>query len=208
MAASCRKAVLLLCLAASAQRSLGRENPAPQLPILLDAQSTEVDYGKHEMTFRKVKISQGGMSVSADLAQANGQSTSLNFEDSHWVFKGNVKIAMDQGQLASDEADVTFVKHLLAKAIATGKPAVFEQRNPANGKPVHGHADVIEYDVAKTTILLSGNAWITNGADEIRHETLKYNLLEKKMIADPSEQSSQRVHITITPPPPNPTPNP
>jgi lipopolysaccharide transport protein LptA len=146
------------------------------------------------------------MSVSADQAQANGQSTNLNFEDSHWVFKGNVKIATDQGQLASDEADVTFVKNLLAKAIITGKPAVFEQRNPQNGKPVHGHANVIEYDVAKSTVLLSSGAWISNGPDEIHGESLKYNMLEKKMIADPGEQNSQRVHITITPPPPNPKP--
>jgi lipopolysaccharide transport protein LptA len=179
---------------------------ARQLPILLDAQSSEVDYLKNKLLFRKVRISQGGMSVSADQAQANGQSTNLNFEDSHWVFRGNVKIAMDQGQLESDEADVTFVKNLLAKAIVTGKPAAFVQHAPKNGKPVHGHAEHIEYDVEKATIMLSGDASITNGPDDLRAETLKYNLLEKKMFANPSEQNSQRVHITITPPPPTPKP--
>lgn len=207
MAASCRSALLLLlCLSALAERTQGGTDPARQLPILLDAQSTEVDYLKNELLFRKVKISQGGMSVSADQAQANGQSTNLNFEDSHWVFRGNVKIAMDQGQLESDEADVTFVKNLLAKAIVTGKPAAFVQHDPKNGKPVQGHAELIEYDVDKATIMLSGNAWITNGPDDFRAETLKYNLLEKKMFANPSEQNSQRVHITITPPPPTPKP--
>ncbi|MGA2707452.1 MAG: lipopolysaccharide transport periplasmic protein LptA [Steroidobacteraceae bacterium] len=207
MAASCRNAlILLLCLSAGAERALGSTDPARQLPILLDAQSSEVDYLKNELLFHKVKISQGGMSVSADQAQANGQSTDLNFEDSHWVFRGNVKIAMDQGQLESDEADVTFVKNLLAKAVVTGKPAAFVQHDPKNGKPVQGHAEVIEYDVDKATIMLSKDAWISNGPDEIRGETLKYNLLEKKMFANPSEQNSQRVHITITPPPPTPKP--
>jgi lipopolysaccharide export system protein LptA len=200
MAASCRNALLLLCLLATADRALGEENAAAQLPILVESGPTEIDYQRNEVTFRKVKISRGVMSVSADQAQANGQSTTVNFEDSHWVFKGNVKIATEQGQLASEEADVTFVKNLLAKAIITGKPAAFEQRNPANGKPVHGNADVITYDVAKGSVLLSGNAWISNGPDEIRGESLKYNLLEKKMIAEPGEQNSQRVHITITPP--------
>jgi lipopolysaccharide export system protein LptA len=205
MAAFCRNALLLVLLAA-AQRAPGKENPAAQLPILVESGPTEIDYQRNEVTFRKVKISKGAMSVSADSAQANGQSTSVNFEDSQWVFKGNVKILTDQGQLASDQADVTFVKNLLQKAIITGKPAAFEQRNPANGKPVHGNADLINYDVAKGTVLLSGHAWITNGPDEIRADTLKYNLLEKKMIADPGEQNSQRIHMTITPPPPNPKP--
>jgi len=206
MAASCRNRLVLICLLAGAQGAPAKEAPTTQLPISLDAQSTEVDYQHNEMTFRKVKISQGGMSVSADQAQANGQSTDLNFEDSHWVFRGNVKIAMDQGQLESDEADVTFVKNLLAKAVVTGKPAAFVQHDPKNGKPVQGHAEVIEYDVDKATIMLSKDAWISNGPDEIRGETLKYNLLEKKMFANPSEQNSQRVHITITPPPPTPKP--
>lgn len=205
MAASCRNALLLLCLLAGAHSVLGKEEPLAQLPILVESGPTEIDYQRNEITFRKVKISKGAMSVSADQAQANGQSTTVNFEDSNWVFKGNVKIATDQGQLASDEADVTFVKNLLARAIVTGKPAAFEQHNPVNGKPVHGNADLITYDVAKGTVLLSGNAWISNGPDEIRGESLKYNLLEKKMIADPGEQNSQRVRITITPPP-NPKP--
>ena len=212
MAASSRNALLLLCLLATAHRAHGKEDTVAQLPILVESGPTEIDYQRNEVTFRKVKISKGVMSVSADQAQANGQSTTVNFEDSHWLFKGNVKIATEQGQLASDEADVTFVKNLLSKAIITGKPAAFEQHNPANGKPVHGNADLITYDVARGTVQLSGKAWISNGPDEIRGESLKYNLLEKKMIADPGEQNSQRVRITITPPqnpkpaPPNPKP--
>lgn len=174
-----------------------------ELPISFEsAGPLEIDYANDSVVARKVKISQGGMSVTADLATANGQSTNLNFENSKWVFRGNVKIQTDQGQLTSDEADVTFLKGVLVKALITGKPAAFEQRVPKSGKRVVGHAEIIEYDVAKGTIQLSKNAWLSDGPDHMDGELLKYNLIEKKLIADPTEQNSQRVHITITPPPP------
>jgi lipopolysaccharide transport protein LptA len=186
-------------------RLAGAAPAAQQLPITVDAQSSLVDYAKNEVVLRKVKISQGGMSIAADEAQATGQSTSLNFDDSVWVFRGNVKIVTEQGLLDSDQADATFSKGLLEKAVIVGKPAEFEQRNPKNAKPVRGHAERIVYDVAKGTVTLTKDAWLNNGADEIHGEQFTYNMLEKKVFADPSEQNSQRVHITITQPPPQPS---
>jgi lipopolysaccharide transport protein LptA len=101
--------------------------------------------------------------------------------------------------MTADDADATWVHGELANAVVTGKPAVFEQRNAQNGKPIHGHADVIDYQVGKGLITLSKDAWLSNDADEMHAEVLKYNLLERKLIADPGEQNSQRVHIKIPP---------
>jgi lipopolysaccharide transport protein LptA len=172
-------------------------------PIQLDAQSSELDYGTNQLLFKKVKISQGATSIAADQAHATG----LDFENSHWVFTGDVKIIMEQGQLTSDEADATFEKKLLAKVFISGKPAAFEQSNAAAGKPpVKGHADTIDYNVAKGIVHLAGNAWLSDGQTDIRHESLTYSMQDRKMIADASEQGSQRVHITITPPPQGPKP--
>jgi lipopolysaccharide transport protein LptA len=201
-------AAALLCVYAAlcVPAVLAAPAAASQAPILIDAQSSEVDYAKNELLFRKVKITRGPMSVYADLAVAKGQSTNLNFEDSQWQFTGNVKIITEQGQLTSDEADVTFLKSLLAKAVITGKPAAFEQRNAKTGKPIVGHAELISYDVAKGTVALSKNAWLNNGADDVHGELLKYNFAEKKVYANPSDQSSHRVQITITPPPTSPKP--
>jgi lipopolysaccharide transport protein LptA len=171
-------------------------------PIHLDAQSFELDYANNVTVYHKVRVSQGAMSVSSDQARGTG----LDFEDSHWVFQGNVKIVMDQGELTSDQADVSFVKKLLATALVTGKPASFLQSNAVNGKPVRGHADSIDYNVNKGIVRLSSNAWLSDGQNEIRGESLKYNVAEKKMLAEAADQNSQRVHITITPPPASPKP--
>jgi lipopolysaccharide export system protein LptA len=185
-------ALLALALAASAAFAAKVE----QQTIVLDAQSSELDYKNNNLIFRKVRITQGNMSVAADQAQATG----LDFENSRWVFRGNVKITIDQGQLTSDEAEITFAKKLLSKALVNGNPAAFEQRIVKTGKLAQGRADSIDYDVAKGVVHLSKNAWLSDGGNEIRGESLKYNVLAQSIIADASEQGSQRVHIIITPP--------
>lgn len=197
MAASNHSAACLCAAVAALWTAVSFASAPAREPIQLDAQSSELDYGNNQLLFRKVKISQGAMSVAADQAHATG----LDFENSHWVFQGNVRIVMAQGQLTSDEADVTFEKKVLSKALITGKPAAFEQHAPQNGKPVQGRAETIDYNVAKGVVRFANNAWLSDGQNEIRGESLRYNVLERKMVAEATDQGSQRVHITITPPP-------
>src|ERR1700675_3837002 len=196
MAASTLKAFALFALALPASSQAIAAAHMEQQAISLDAQSSELDYKNNNLLFHKVRITQGNMSVAADQAQATG----LDFENSHWVFRGNVKITMDQGQLTSDEAEITFAKKLLSKAIVNGTPAAFEQHIAKTGKLAQGRADTIDYDVAKGVVHLSKNAWLSDGQSEIRGESLKYNVLAQNILAEASEQGSQRVHIIITPP--------
>jgi lipopolysaccharide transport protein LptA len=193
MAASILKAVALFALALPASAVLAAK---VEQTISLDAQSFEMDLKTNNLIYRKVRIAQGDMSVTADQAQGTG----LNFDNSRWVFRGSVRITMDQGQLTSDEAEITFAKKLLSKAIVNGKPAAFEQRIAKTGKLAQGRADTIDYDVAKGVVHLSKNAWLSDGQNEIRGESLKYNVLAQNIVAEASEQGSQRVHIIITPP--------
>jgi lipopolysaccharide transport protein LptA len=199
-ASTLNKAVALFALALPAPLAIAAH--VEQQAISLDAQSSELDYKNNNLIFHKVRITQGNMSVAADQAQATG----LDFENSHWVFRGNVRITMDQGQLTSDEAEITFSKKLLSKAIVHGNPSAFEQRIAKTGKLAQGRAELIDYDVAKGVVHLSKNAWLSDGQNEIRGESLKYNVLAQNIVAEASEQGSQRVHIIITPPANNPKP--
>jgi lipopolysaccharide export system protein LptA len=206
MAASTLKVLAVFALLAPSVQASAAAARETQQPILLDAQSTEVDLRTNNAIFHKVRISQGSMSVTADQGQATKHTTGLDFDNSVWVFRGNVKITMDQGQLTSDDAQITFTNKVLTKAVADGKPAEFEQHIAKTGKVVHGHADTIDYDIAKDQIHLSKNAYLTNGDNEIRDESLKYNILAQTIVAEEAEQGSQRVHIIITPPPKSPPP--
>ena len=168
-------------------------------PINLDAQSSELDLRTNNVYFRKVRIAQGANTVTADQGQATREALGSGFDNSLWVFRGNVKITMEGGQLTADEAQIDFVKKLLSKADAHGKPAEFEQRLEKTGKIAHGHADDIDYDATKGVVRLTRNAWLSDGQNEVRGESLKYNVLAQSIIADAAEQNSQRVHIVITP---------
>jgi lipopolysaccharide transport protein LptA len=185
-----------LTLAAHAVRGAA---PAKSEVIALDAQSSELDLKSNNMFFRKVRIAQGPMSVTADQGQATQEA--LKFENSLWVFRGNVRITMENGLLTADEAQIDFIKKLLSKAVAYGKPAEFEQKIEKTGKVAHGHADTIDYDAAKGLVKLTKNAWLTDGQNEVHGESFVYNVLSQSIVADAADQGSQRVHIIITPPP-------
>jgi lipopolysaccharide export system protein LptA len=172
-----------------------------QLPILLDAQSTELDLRTNTAVFNKVRISQGNMAITADQGHAT-QTNALNFDNNLWVFRGNVKITMDQGLLTSDEAQITFLNKVLTRAVANGKPAEFQSLVATTGKVVHGRANTVDYEVGKGVVHLSGDAYLSDGQNEIRHDSLKYNIGAQSVVAEAAEQGSQRVHIIITPPPP------
>ncbi|HEX3398568.1 MAG TPA: lipopolysaccharide transport periplasmic protein LptA [Steroidobacteraceae bacterium] len=204
-------ASFLKCLAMGALLTpLGPANAAAQTavkhdtraPILLDAQSTTIDLKTNSAVFSRIRISQGTMAITADQGQASQQrSPDMYFENNVWNFHGNVKVTMDQGQLFSDDAQITFVNSTLSKAVANGKPATFEQTETKTGKLAKGSAETIDYDAGKHIVRFSKDAFLTNGDNEIRGQSLKYDVLAQKVIAEEAEQNSQRVHITITPPP-------
>jgi lipopolysaccharide transport protein LptA len=169
-------------------------------PITLDAASSELDLRTNNVFFRKVRIAQGPMTVTADQGQATREGLN-SFDNSLWVFRGNVKITTESGQLTADEAQIDFVKKLLSKAVAHGKPAEFQERLEKSGEVAHGHADDIDYDATKQLVHFAKNAWLSDGQHEVRGESLKYDMAGQRIIADAAEQNSQRVHIIIQPPP-------
>lgn len=192
---------------------LAQANAAPtvardrQADILLESQSVSIDLKTNSAVFTKIRISQGGMSITADQGQASQQrSTDMYFQNNVWTFRGNVRVSVEQGQLFSDDAQISFVNNVLSKAVANGKPASFEQTVTKTGKPVKGHAQTIDYDAAKHLVRFLKDAYLTNGDHEITGQSLKYDVLAQKVIAEEAEQNSQRVRIIITPPPPKSAP--
>ena len=205
MAVSTLKVLAAFALLAPSEQAAAAAPRNEQAPIDLVAQSTEVDLRTNSAVFHKVRISQGNMSITAD----EGHATSgQNFDNSVWVFTGHVKITMEQGQLTSDDAQITFANQVISKAVADGKPAEFEEPIAKTGKIAHGHADRIDYDVATNQVHFSKGAYLSNGDNEMRGESLRYNVLAQTVRAVEAEQGSQRVHLIITPPPKSPPPKP
>jgi lipopolysaccharide transport protein LptA len=191
MARSIAKLLALLgvCFAAHAAGPQLDENQ----PIELDARSSDFDYKSNSLLFRAVHIAQGRLWIEADEATANG----LNFEASVWRFTGHVRVGMVDGTLESDQALITFANNQVSVAEITGAPASFEQKRP-NGV-ARGHAARIEYRPILGTVRLTGDAWLSDGTNEISGSTLVYDLNGQRVVANPDDQGDQRVRLTIQP---------
>ena len=170
--------------------------PARQLPVTVDAASSEVDYRTNTVVFTQVVISQGAMRIQADHAHASG----LNFANSRWTFEGHVRIdAEPRGSLRADQAVVEFRDNRIARATANGKPAQFEQPRADSQQMARGHANEIVYDVNEGTVRLSEDAWLTDGINEISGPLLVYNIRAQRVQAATQSGTDQRVHIVIQP---------
>jgi lipopolysaccharide transport protein LptA len=164
--------------------------PSSQLPITVDAASSQVDYKTNTVEFKQVVISQGATRVQADHAHATG----LNFANSRWTFDGNVKIdAEPRGSLRSDQAVVEFKDNRILRATITGKPAEFEQQRSDSGQLARGHANQIVYDVNEGTVRLTEDAWLTDGQNQISGPLLVYDVRAQRV------QAQGGTHITIVP---------
>jgi lipopolysaccharide transport protein LptA len=170
--------------------------PGRQLPVTVDAASSEVDYRTNTVVFSQVVISQGAMRVQADHAHASG----LNFANSRWNFEGHVRIdAEPRGSLRADQAVVEFRDNRILRATANGKPAQFEQPRADSQQIARGHANEIVYDVNEGTVRLSEDAWLSDGTNEISGPLLVYNIRAQRVQAATQSGTDQRVHIVIQP---------
>lgn len=196
-----RNSLWLLCLALAPALTHADAAARQLLPIdakekiSVDAASSDVDGKTNTIVFKDIVVSQGATRVRADHARATG----LNFQNSRWTFQGNVQIdAPPRGSLHSDQATVEFRDNHIADATITGNPAQFEQQRAGDLGMEKGHADQIVYDVSQGTVLLTNDAWISDGRNEMSAPSIAYSIRDQKVLAT-SSGASQGVHITITP---------
>ena len=192
MATSTRRptlAALLLATAVMAQAA----SPRAVLPISVEAQSSDFDYKNGVLVFTRVVITQGDARVEADRATATG----LDFESSRWRLEGNVRIRAEGGSLASDLATVSFENDEISVAQVVGAPASFAQQR--GNRSAEGRARQIDYDLTSGRVRLSGDAWLSDGSNQITGSTLVYSMREERVVAEAGEQGGRPVRITINP---------
>jgi lipopolysaccharide transport protein LptA len=166
-----------------------------QLPISLDADSTDYDGKNSMMMFRGLRLSQGQIGVVAD----EGRASKLDFQDSVWRFEGNVVIDVENGHIECDTADLQFIGHTLRTATIEGSPATFELRRPGSDEVTYAEAGRLKYDLGTGIIEFSENAVITEGGNQISSSLLIYNIPEQRINAQSSGNGDEKVKITYTP---------
>jgi lipopolysaccharide transport protein LptA len=186
--------LLLTLLAVGSTWAQVPKLPDPTQDITITANSSVLDHRQNTVVYRKVRITQGDVSIEADEAVANGRE----FENSTWTFTGTVRIRLPNSSIDADSAVVTFADGQIAEARMTGKPAHFEQRRTDPDQLARGRAGIIEYDIAQSTVRLKDHAWLSDGTNEISSETLVYDMGGERVLANP-EGDSQGVNITFRP---------
>jgi lipopolysaccharide transport protein LptA len=171
------------------------DKAARNAPVQVDAASSSVDYRTSTVVFKDVVITQGSVRVSAEQARATG----LEFQKSTWTFNGNVKIAVEGGGLRSNEATVYFLDNRVSRATIVGAPAEFEQARSGSSDMARGRAGNIEYDLDSGAVRLRGDAWLTDGRNEISGQELVYDLRAQRVQSESRPGAQDRVRITIRP---------
>lgn len=166
-----------------------------QLPISLDADSTDYDGKNSMMMFSGLRLSQGPIGVQAD----EGRASKLDFQDSVWHFEGNVIIDVENGHIECDSADLQFVGHTLRIASIEGSPATFELQRLDGDEVTYAEAGKLEYDLEAGIVEFSDNAVITEGGNQISSNFLVYNITEQRINAQSSADGDDKVKIRYTP---------
>ena len=166
-----------------------------ELPINIDAESTGYLADESVLTFTKLNLSQGQISISAD----RGEASKLDFENSTWKFEGNIRITLENGSIESDFAHLEFEGHQIKTARIQGSPAKLLFNREDEVTRTSAIANRIDYDFQKSLIDFTGNVSIEEGGNQISSEYLVYNIKDQSIQALSDIKDNSKVKITYTP---------
>ena len=175
--------------------SINAQINSAELPINIDAESTGYLADDSVLTFTKLNLSQGGISISAD----RGEASKLDFENSTWKFEGNIRITLENGSIDSDFAHLEFEGHQIKIARIQGDPAkliIYREDQITKSSAI---ANRIDYDFQKSLIDFTGNVSIREGGNQISSEYLVYNIKNQSIQAQSDNIDNSKVKITYTP---------
>ena len=175
--------------------SINAQINSAELPINIDAESTGYLADESVLTFTKLNLSQGGISISAD----RGEASKLDFENSTWKFEGSIRITLENGSIESDFAHLEFEGHQIKIARIQGSPAKLLIYREDQITRTSAIANRIDYDFQKSLIDFSGNVSIQEGGNQISSEYLVYNIKDQSIQAQSDSKDNSKVKITYTP---------
>ena len=143
-----------------------------------------------------VMAKQGDLKQELKIAAA---SQSADIKNNQIVFYGPVTITQGTININADELRAFTPKNSTSKRlIATGKPATFSQELD-DGKIGTASANEISYDLATTTLTLTGNAKLDQAGSQVTGNRIKYNIKGQELLAESTGTGQDRVITIIQP---------
>lgn len=114
------------------------------------------------------------------------------------VFQGEVRIDKGSIHIEAQEARLRATAGEVQEGTLIGAPVIFRQQ-PEQGDVITGEAQRIEYDAVNRIVVLTGKAWVKQGSDEFRGETIRYDLDARKVLATSNKSTPERVRLIFQP---------
>lgn len=190
-----RLALLVLATAVRAQpspESAGTANPQASAFTTSCEGGIFLDFKSNRSICTNVEITDGEIRIAA----AEGTTDETSFEDSEWLFTGEVTITFGTATLAADTARFVFGNNKLVFGELAGSPVEITDYIEQQDTPARGTADAIRFDNTSRTFELSGRATLTLGANRYSGCDLIYYLDDKTAT---SGSSNCGVTLTIYP---------
>jgi lipopolysaccharide export system protein LptA len=139
------------------------------------------------------------MDVNADRFESNVKAGAS-------VLTGNVRIVQGTLQIESERAEVhqDEAQQKVTRAVLNGEPARLEQDLDDGGHMV-ARARQIDYDLAKETVVLTGNVIVEQPRGELRGEKVTYEIATGRLTGS-GEGAASRVQMRLNPAPETKTP--
>lgn len=124
----------------------------------------------------------------------------LDMQTNTVIFTGDVYLVQGTLKLKADRVLVKRSNGQEGAEIieAYGNPALFDQVLD-NGKPVHGEAQILVYDVKKDLLTMKKKASLKQIDSQINGELITYEIEKQKLKAQSKQKSGGRVTTIITP---------
>lgn len=111
---------------------------------------------------------------------------------------GNVEITQGTMVIKASKIEIHLKNNRLNKIEGVGDPIIFEQKNEAD-ELVSGRADSISYDASSGTLILIGNATLSQPRQQLKSQRIVFDSTKQKVSAEGGDNG--RVNIRIEAPP-------
>ena len=121
-------------------------------------------------------------------------------ENNTMTYRGDVVIVQGSVRIEADQVVIYHEQGKLQKAVATGKPAHFQEQPDADGGLITGHADTLIYYSADQRVELLQDAFVDRDKSTVKGDRIEYLLSTKTVRAETApDNASGRVEMVLQP---------
>lgn len=132
------------------------------------------------------------LELEADEAELDNSTGVSTYTGNVIVTQGSMRLEADKLVVHAEDGDVQSME-------ATGQPAYFRQRPEGEDKDVEGGGLQIDYRAADSKVILTGDAWVNQGKDELRGARIEYDIEAERVVANRDKGGENRVRIILQP---------